>query len=152
MSRYEDIRQRQMFLLICLFFLSQSSFDEQFEDTKRVFRIRKSKKNRQQSGEKKKNKQQSTNIHIKTKDRETRTPLKVGGELGCSGRVCSSCATSCTHRVNIVCQWLLTGWWFSPVSSLNKTDRHDITVILLKVVLNTISLAFRIYILMKFIY
>jgi hypothetical protein len=60
MSRYEDIRQRQMFLLICLFFLSQSSFDEQFEDTKRVFRIRKSKKNRQQSGEKKKNKQQST--------------------------------------------------------------------------------------------
>ena len=92
------------------------------------------------------------NIHIKTKDRETRTSLKVGGELGCTRRVCSSCATSCTHRVNIVCQWLLTGWWFSPVSSLNKTDRHDITVIFLKVVLNTISLAFRIYILMKSIY
>ena len=27
---------------------------------------------------------------------------------------------------------------FSPVSSTNKTDRHDITEILLKVVLNTI--------------
>ena len=29
-----------------------------------------------------------------------------------------------------VCQWLATGWWFSPctpVSSTNKTDRHDIT-------------------------
>jgi hypothetical protein len=28
-----------------------------------------------------------------------------------------------------VCQWLATGWWFSlgpPVSSTNKTDRHDI--------------------------
>jgi hypothetical protein len=27
-----------------------------------------------------------------------------------------------------VCQWLATGWWFSPgtpVSSTNKTDRHD---------------------------
>jgi hypothetical protein len=27
------------------------------------------------------------NIHIKTKDRVTRTPLKTGDELGCSGRV-----------------------------------------------------------------
>ena len=37
------------------------------------------------------------------------------------------------------CQWLATGWWFSPVSSINKTDHHDITEILLKVVLNTIN-------------
>jgi hypothetical protein len=29
---------------------------------------------------------------------------------------------------------------FSPISSTNKTDRHDITEILLKVVLNTITL------------
>ena len=36
----------------------------------------------------------------------------------------------------------MTGQWFSqgtPVSSTNKTDHHDITEILLKVVLNTIS-------------
>ena len=39
-----------------------------------------------------------------------------------------------------VCQWLVTGWWFSPVSSSNKTDRDDITEILLKVALNTITL------------
>jgi hypothetical protein len=42
-----------------------------------------------------------------------------------------------------VCQWLEAGWWFSPVtavSSINKTDRHGITEILLKVVLNTITL------------
>jgi hypothetical protein len=34
-------------------------------------------------------------------------------------------------------------WWFSPgtpVSSTNKTDRHNITEILLKVALNTINL------------
>jgi hypothetical protein len=29
----------------------------------------------------------------------------------------------------------VTGQWFSPVSSINKTDRHDITEILLKVAL-----------------
>jgi len=37
---------------------------------------------------------------------------------------------------------LATGWWFSPgtpVSSTNKTDRHDITEMLLKVALNTIT-------------
>ena len=41
-----------------------------------------------------------------------------------------------------VCQWLVTGLWFSagtPVSSTNKTDRHNITEILLKVALNTIN-------------
>ena len=36
----------------------------------------------------------------------------------------------------------MTGQWFSPgpsVSSTNKTDRHDIIEILLKVALNTIK-------------
>ena len=42
-----------------------------------------------------------------------------------------------------VCQWLAAGRWFSlgiPVSSTNKTDRHNITEILLKVAWNTITL------------
>ena len=42
-----------------------------------------------------------------------------------------------------VCQWLATGRWFSPgtpASSSDKTDRHHITEIFLKVVLNTITL------------
>jgi hypothetical protein len=37
---------------------------------------------------------------------------------------------------------LRQSWWFSPgppVSSTNKTDRHDITEILLKMALNTIK-------------
>jgi hypothetical protein len=41
-----------------------------------------------------------------------------------------------------VCQWLTSDLWFSlgtPVSSTNKTDRHDTTEILLKVALNTIN-------------
>ena len=47
-----------------------------------------------------------------------------------------------TSLCDKVCQWLATGRWFSPgppVSSTNKTDHHDITEILLKVVLNTIK-------------
>jgi hypothetical protein len=42
-----------------------------------------------------------------------------------------------------VCQWLATGWWFFPgtsVFSTNKTDRLDTAEILLKVALNTITL------------
>ena len=38
------------------------------------------------------------------------------------------------------CQWFTTGQWFSPgtlISSTNKSDRHDISEILLKVELNT---------------
>ena len=67
---------------------------EEFEDTKGVIRIRKSKKNRQHNSQKKieekqttqwpkvkiqKDKQRSTKHTYKTKDRVTRTPLKSGG-------------------------------------------------------------------------
>ena len=41
-----------------------------------------------------------------------------------------------------VCQWLATGRWVfpgTPISFTNKTDCHDITEILLKVMLNTIT-------------
>ena len=50
----------------------------------------------------------------------------------------------CTTLCDKVCQWLATGQWLSPgspLSSTNKTDRHDITEILLKVALNTIKQA-----------
>jgi hypothetical protein len=51
-----------------------------------------------------KDKQRSTKHTHKTKGRVTRTPLKTRGELGCSGKVSSSCSTSGTHRINIVTQ------------------------------------------------
>ena len=56
-------------------------------DNKEVIRIRISKENRQHNDQKKKDKQRSTKHTHKTKDRVTRTPLKTGGELRCSGRV-----------------------------------------------------------------
>jgi hypothetical protein len=43
----------------------------------------------------------------------------------------------------LIVWWLGTGRWFSPgttVSSTNRTDCHDITEILLKMALNTITL------------
>ena len=49
-----------------------------------------------------KDKQGSTKHTYTTKDRVTRTPLKTGGELRCSGMVSSSCSTSGTRRVNLV--------------------------------------------------
>ena len=51
----------------------------------------------------------------------------------------------CTTLCDKVCQWLTTGRCFSPgppVSSTNKTDRHDITEILLIVALNTGSVSY----------
>ena len=48
-----------------------------------------------------KDKQLSTAHTYKTKDRVTRTPLKGGGELRCSGRVNSFCSTSGTRRVDL---------------------------------------------------
>ena len=48
----------------------------------------------------------------------------------------------CTASCDKVCQWLATGRLFSldtPVSSTNKTNRHDITEMSLQVALNTIK-------------
>jgi hypothetical protein len=50
----------------------------------------------------------------------------------------------CTrYNVDKVCQRLAAGRWFSPgipISSTNKTDHHEITEVLLKVALNTITI------------
>jgi hypothetical protein len=51
-----------------------------------------------------------------------------------------SISARCTALCDKVCQWHATGQRFSTgplVSSINKTDRHDITEILLKVESNT---------------
>ena len=57
-----------------------SFFEEEIEDTKSAIRIRKSKKNR--VAKRKRTNNNLQNIHIKTKDRETRTTLKVGVNSG----------------------------------------------------------------------
>ena len=73
---------------------------EEFEDTKGVMRVLKSKKVRQNNVIEKKDKRTNNdlqNIH-KAKDRVTRTTPKPG----CSGMVASSCSTSNTSRVYLV--------------------------------------------------
>jgi len=54
---------------------------EEFEDTKGVIGIRKSKKNRQQNGQARKHKQRSAKHTHKTKDRVTQTPLKTRSDI-----------------------------------------------------------------------
>jgi hypothetical protein len=58
-----------------------------------------------------KDKQLSTKHTYKTKDRVTRTPLKTGGELRCSGRIGTSCSTSDIHRVNLVTNPAISREW-----------------------------------------
>jgi hypothetical protein len=63
--------------------------------------------------------------------------------------LCSQCLSPLMLWIRIsirarctLCQWLVTGRWFSPgspVSSTNKTDHHVITEILLKVSFNAIK-------------
>ena len=48
-----------------------------------------------------KDKHRLTKHTYKTKDRVTRTLQKAAGELGCPGRVSSSCSTGDTRRVKI---------------------------------------------------
>ena len=55
-------------------------------------------------------KQRSTKHSHKAKDRVTRTPIKTGGEFRCLGMVSSSCSTSGTRRVNILCFFLNQIW------------------------------------------
>ena len=60
--------------------------------------------------------------------------------------ITKSCSWRGVHDTTLydkVCQLLAAGRWFSwgtLVSSTNKTDHHDITEILLKVALNTITI------------
>jgi hypothetical protein len=61
--------------------------------------------------------------------------------------LCNRCLSSLDALDTTLCdknsQWLAAGRWFSlgsPVSSTNKSDRQDVTAILLKVAFNTIIL------------
>ena len=63
----------------------------------------------------------------------------------CEFEPCSGGMFSIQHYVIKVCLWLVADRWISPgtlVSSTNKTDCHNITEILLKVALNTITLTY----------
>jgi hypothetical protein len=61
--------------------------------------------------------QRSTKHAHKTKDRVTRTLLKAGGELMCSGRVGSSFPTSGTLCVNLVTNTMISHEWGKDMAS-----------------------------------
>jgi hypothetical protein len=56
-------------------------------------------------------KQRSTKKTYKIKDRVTQTPLKIGGELRCSGRLSNSSSTSGNHRFNLVTNIVISHEW-----------------------------------------
>jgi hypothetical protein len=65
---------------------------------------------RQHNGQTKKENRINNDLQsIQIKDRVTRTQLKTGDELRCSGRVNSSCSTSDTHCVNLVTNHVIRG-------------------------------------------
>jgi len=69
--------------------------------------------------------------------------LSLGQSINHNTALCIS-----NYYISKVCQWLAAGQWFSPGTvfrfppsmGTNKTDRHDITEILLKVALSTLTL------------
>jgi hypothetical protein len=71
----------------------------------------------------------------------------------CEFKSCSWWGVLNTTLCDKVFWWLATDLWFSPgtaVSSSNESDRHDITEIVLKEALNTISLMKIFYLLCRF--
>jgi hypothetical protein len=60
---------------------------------------------------KRKSSKGQTKHTYRTKNRVTRTPLKTGGELRCSGRVSSSWYTSDIRRVNLVTNPVISREW-----------------------------------------
>jgi hypothetical protein len=68
-------------------------------------------------------------LHLNTKDWATRTPLKTGCELGCSGRASSSFSTSCIRRVTLLTKdggksWMKNETWDCDY------DKQNISVII----------------------
>ena len=72
-----------------------------------------------------KGKHRSTKHTYKTKDRVTRTPLKTGGEIRCSGRGSSSCSTSGTCRVNLGFYLLC----LTPLSNISAISWRPVLVV-----------------------
>ena len=80
-----------------------------FEDTKGVFRSRKSKKDRQYNGQKKRTNNDLQNITQKTEDGATR----IMGELICYGMVSSFFSSSDTvkqHKQHVIGKLCWTPW------------------------------------------
>ena len=94
---------------------------EEFEDTKGVIRIHKSKNDRQHNYQKKRDKQRSTKHTHKTKERATQTSLKTGDELRWSRCVSNSCSTDGTRHVTLVTNLVISKFLDDFVDYVNST-------------------------------
>ena len=114
-----------IFLWIVLL-IYNDTFQEEFEDTKRVIRIRKSKKDRHHNGQTKKDKKTNNdlqNITHKTKHRETRT-------LQSSGMVSSSFFTTVTHRVTLATIPVISPEWGKDREVFSTSGTYPWSVVL----------------------
>jgi hypothetical protein len=68
------------------------------------------------------------NITQKTKDRVTRTPLTIGGELSCSWRVSGSCSTSDIRRATLVTNPVISHEWGKDREVLRQVE-HILVII-----------------------
>ena len=101
---------------------------EEFEDTKGVIKIRISKTTQWPKEKVQKDKQRSTKHTHKTKDRVTRTPLKMGVERRCSGRVSSSWSSCGIRRVNLAKKNSDKSWISKELGSVY--DKWNISMII----------------------
>ena len=93
------------------------------------------------------------NKHHRGRDRmvvrfTTTCAISTYHHYSCEFEPCSWWGVLDTTLGDKVCQWFSAGRWLSPgspISSTNKSDRHDETEILLKVELNTITLTPHLY-------
>jgi hypothetical protein len=72
-------------------------YTEESVDTKGVIRIHKANDIQRNGQMDTRTNNDVQNTNQKTENRTTRTPLKIGGEIMCSGRLSSSCPTSGTR-------------------------------------------------------
>jgi hypothetical protein len=103
------------------FFLVERRFILMFVGIWRVWRYQRG--NRNPYIEEEQTTQWPKDTH-KTKDRVTRTPLKTGGELWCSGRVSSSCSTSGIRRVNLVTNPVISREWGKDREVFTKSGTY----------------------------
>ena len=90
-------------------FLTTEIYKKSLKIPKGVIRIRKSKKDRQHNGQKKKAKRTNNDLQSithNTKDRVTLIQLKTGGELGCFGRVNSPIFTAFFSFYDLRTSWI----------------------------------------------
>ena len=105
---------------------SSSIYIDEITDTKDIIRTRKSRdwQNNDQTKKDKRTNNDLQNNTQKNTDLETRNPLKIRGELRCSGMVGSSCSTSGIRRATLVTNPVTCHEWVKDQDLLTTSRTH----------------------------